>query len=58
MRLHRSGVKHLHHPVVGDLTLAYESMELTADQGPWLEPGDVVELEVTGLGILRNRIIL
>jgi transcriptional regulator with XRE-family HTH domain len=33
VRLHRSGVKHLHHPVVGDLTLAYESMDLTADPG-------------------------
>lgn len=29
----RSGIKHLHHPVVGDLTLTYESMELTADAG-------------------------
>jgi transcription regulator MmyB-like protein len=33
VRLHRTGVKRLHHPVVGDLSLAYESMELTADQG-------------------------
>jgi transcriptional regulator with XRE-family HTH domain len=33
VRLHRTGVKHLHHPVVGNLTLAYESMELTADHG-------------------------
>jgi len=33
VRLHRTGVKHLHHPVVGDLTLGYESMELMADQG-------------------------
>jgi transcriptional regulator with XRE-family HTH domain len=33
VRLHRAGVKHLHHPEVGDLTLAYESMELTADTG-------------------------
>ena len=33
VRFHRTGVKHLHHPVVGDLALAYESMELTADQG-------------------------
>jgi transcriptional regulator with XRE-family HTH domain len=33
VRLHRAGVKHLHHPLVGDLTLAYESMDLTADQG-------------------------
>jgi transcriptional regulator with XRE-family HTH domain len=33
VRFHRSGVKHLHHPVVGDLTLTFESMELTADAG-------------------------
>ena len=33
VRLHRSGVKRLHHPVVGDLTLAYESMELATDPG-------------------------
>ncbi|MBG0566456.1 helix-turn-helix transcriptional regulator [Actinoplanes aureus] len=33
VRLHRTGVKRLHHPVVGDLTLAYESLDLTADQG-------------------------
>ncbi len=32
-------------------------LELTAGQGPWLEPGDVVELEVAGLGVLKNRII-
>ncbi|MCO8273779.1 helix-turn-helix transcriptional regulator [Actinoplanes sp. TRM 88003] len=32
VRLHRAGVKRLHHPLVGDLTLSYESMELTADQ--------------------------
>jgi MmyB-like transcription regulator ligand binding domain len=33
VRLHRSGVKHLRHPVVGDLTLAYESLDLTTDVG-------------------------
>jgi MmyB-like transcription regulator ligand binding domain len=33
VRFHRTGVKRLHHPVVGELTLTYESMELTADQG-------------------------
>jgi transcriptional regulator with XRE-family HTH domain len=33
VRLHRAGVKRLHHPTVGDLTLAYESLDLTADQG-------------------------
>ena len=33
VRLHRSGVKHFHHPVVGDLHLNYEVMELPADPG-------------------------
>jgi fumarylacetoacetate (FAA) hydrolase len=32
-------------------------LELTAGEGPWLEPGDEVELAVTGLGTLKNRII-
>jgi fumarylacetoacetate (FAA) hydrolase len=25
--------------------------------GRWLEPGDVVELEVEGIGVLRNRLL-
>lgn len=33
VRLHRSGVKRLHHPIVGDLTLAYEGLDLAADEG-------------------------
>jgi hypothetical protein len=33
VRFHRTGVKHLHHPVVGDLTLTYEALELPADAG-------------------------
>ena len=33
VRFHRTGIKRLHHPVVGDLTLPYESMELAADSG-------------------------
>jgi hypothetical protein len=33
VRQHRTGTKKFHHPLVGDLTLAYESMELTADPG-------------------------
>jgi transcriptional regulator with XRE-family HTH domain len=33
VRQHRSGVKHFHHPVVGDISLAYESLELVADPG-------------------------
>jgi transcriptional regulator with XRE-family HTH domain len=32
-RLHRTGVKRLHHPVVGDLTLTYEALDLAADAG-------------------------
>jgi MmyB-like transcription regulator ligand binding domain len=31
--VHDSGVKRLHHPLVGELTLTYETMELTANQG-------------------------
>ena len=33
VRLHRTGLKHFHHPVVGDLHLNFESMELAADPG-------------------------
>ena len=32
-------------------------LELTDGQGPWLQPGDVVELEVDRLGVLRNNIV-
>jgi transcriptional regulator with XRE-family HTH domain len=31
VRFHRSGTKRFHHPLVGDLTLAFESLELPAD---------------------------
>ena len=33
MTLHRTGLKHIQHPVVGELHLAYEVMELSADPG-------------------------
>jgi transcriptional regulator with XRE-family HTH domain len=33
VKFHRTGAKQLHHPVVGDLTLAYEALELPADRG-------------------------
>lgn len=36
VKLHRSGRKRLHHPVVGDLDLDYESMELPSEPGSWL----------------------
>lgn len=31
-------------------------LELTKAQGPWLKPGDIVELEIEGIGILRNTV--
>jgi transcriptional regulator with XRE-family HTH domain len=33
VKLHRTGTKRFHHPLVGDLTLAYESLQLTGDPG-------------------------
>ena len=33
VRYHRTGAKRLHHPLVGDLTLDYEALELPGDQG-------------------------
>jgi transcriptional regulator with XRE-family HTH domain len=44
VRFHQTGTKRLHHPVVGDLELSYEGMELAADDGLTLhvytaEPG-------------------
>lgn len=44
VRLHRTGTKRFHHPVVGDLEVGYETMPITADPGLQLtvyspEPG-------------------
>jgi hypothetical protein len=33
VRFHRTGLKRLHHRVVGDLTLPFEALGLTADTG-------------------------
>jgi transcriptional regulator with XRE-family HTH domain len=33
VRLHRTGLKHFRHPVVGELHLTFETMQLTADPG-------------------------
>ena len=48
VRLHRSGFKDIHHPVVGDLHLSFEVMDLPADPGLSLvvyssEPGSVTQ---------------
>lgn len=44
VKLHRTGVKRFHHPVVGDLTLDFETLDLPGDPGQKLliysaEPG-------------------
>lgn len=31
-------------------------LELTKGEGPWLQPGDLVELEIERIGILRNQV--
>jgi transcriptional regulator with XRE-family HTH domain len=33
VRFHHTGTKHIRHPVVGELDLSYETMELSADDG-------------------------
>jgi transcriptional regulator with XRE-family HTH domain len=33
VRIHRTGVKRVHHPTVGDLELTFEMLQLTADPG-------------------------
>jgi 2-keto-4-pentenoate hydratase/2-oxohepta-3-ene-1,7-dioic acid hydratase in catechol pathway len=33
-------------------------LELGTNVHPWLKPGDVVELEIENLGVLRNKIVL
>jgi transcriptional regulator with XRE-family HTH domain len=63
VRFHRSGVKTLHHPLVGDLTLAYEVLQLPGDSGQELvtysaEPGSQTEhslAELAGWSSARDR---
>ena len=55
VRFHDTGTKRLHHPVVGDLELSYESMELSADAGLTMfaytaEPGSKSEEALNLLG--------
>jgi fumarylacetoacetate (FAA) hydrolase len=41
--------------VIGSGTVGTGSLlELTFGEGPWLQPGDIVELEIERLGVLRN----
>jgi transcriptional regulator with XRE-family HTH domain len=38
VREHRTGVKRLHHPIVGDLTLSYEGLQITSAPGLLMLP--------------------
>ncbi|MFD4351257.1 helix-turn-helix transcriptional regulator [Nocardia sp. NPDC058518] len=57
VRIHRTGIKRIHHPEVGDLEFAYEAMELL-DTAGWTmfgftsEPGSPTEERVRLLGSL------
>jgi len=55
-RFHRTGLKDIHHPVVGDLHLTFEAMDLAADSGLSLvvyaaEPGSTSQ---DGLNLLAS----
>jgi transcriptional regulator with XRE-family HTH domain len=55
VRIHDTGVKKFHHPVVGDLSLTYETTELSADTGLTMfaftaEPGSKSEEGLNLLG--------
>ncbi|GAA4632610.1 helix-turn-helix transcriptional regulator [Actinoallomurus vinaceus] len=55
VRLHHTGVKNFHHPVVGDLSLPFEAMPLPADPGLTLtafsaEPGTPAQDALNLLG--------
>ncbi len=57
VRHHRAGLKHLRHPVVGDLELSYEAMELPAHPDWFMfaytaEPGSPTEERLRLLGSL------
>jgi transcriptional regulator with XRE-family HTH domain len=57
VRHHRTGIKRIHHPAVGDLELTYEAMELPANPewsmfGYTAEPGSPTEERLKLLGSL------
>lgn len=44
--------------IIGSGTVGYGClMELGTETHPWLEPGDEIELAITGLGTLKNKVI-
>ena len=62
VRYHRTGTKRLHHPVVGDLELNYEVMQITADSDLRLaiftaEPGSRSEQGLNLLGSWTGTLV-
>jgi hypothetical protein len=56
VRFHRSGIKRVHHPIVGELQLHFETLDLVADSGLAInvytaEPGSRTE---EGLRLLAS----
>ena len=56
VRTHDTGIKHVHHPLVGELNLNFEAMELVADPGLTMflytaDPGSKTE---QGLNLLAS----
>lgn len=55
VRFHDAGLKHFHHPVVGDLSLSFNRLDLATDPGLTIfayaaEPGSRSEEALTLLG--------
>jgi transcriptional regulator with XRE-family HTH domain len=55
VRIHDTGIKNVHHPLVGDLNLNFEAMELVADPGLTMfiytaDPGSKTEQNMNLLG--------
>ena len=63
VREHRSGIKSVHHPVVGDLDLTYQSMDLASDRGLQMlvfsaEPGSASADRLQLLANWAQRVVL
>ena len=61
MRFHNTGVKQFHHPVVGELSLSFNSLDLAADHGLAIftyaaEPGSRSEEALKLLGSWAARV--